>query len=267
MKRINLFVKGNVDVHDSLHSCIIGGVLQWNGINEVVRKQYPDTLIRIKHETFTRSDALLAAAGAVPAALAARSLRLGAYPLASQFSQAVFETDCDAIVLSIQADTAVQMFRHRESGVLFYVHELLAQDRDDQDWLNTHFERAGLLSAPESMANFGDIIARIRDRTGAPIIIYNVSSAIPGETVHCLLGLGETFATRMRRFNLGLAELSEKTGVSIIDVDNLMARHGVDRMQVNGLHLTAAGYELVAGQVAAVLEDLGLIERGMAGTA
>jgi len=113
----------------------------------------------------------------------------------------------------------------------------------------------------ESMANFERIITRIRRRTNTPIMIYNVPSAIPGETVHCLLGLGETFATRMRRFNLGLAELSEKTGVSIIDVDNLMARAGVDRMQLNGLHLTPAGYELVAAQVAAVLEDLGLLER------
>jgi len=265
VKRINLFVKGNVDVHDSLHSCIIGGVLQWNGINEVVRKQYPGTLIRLKHETFTRSDALLAAA-TVPAALAARSFRLGAYPLASQFSQAVFETDCDAIVFSIQADALTRLIRHRDSGALFYVHDWAAQDPDDQEWLNTHFERTGLLTAAESMANFEQIIARIRKRTDAPIVIYNISSAIPGETVHCLLGLGETFATRMRRFNLGLAELSEKTGVSIIDVDNLMARHGVDRMQVNGLHLTAAGYQLVAGQVAAVLEDLGLLERRMADT-
>jgi hypothetical protein len=261
VKRINLFVKGNVDVHDSLHSCIIGGVLQWNGINEVVRKQYPDTLIRLKHETFTRSDALLAAAGAVPAALAARSFRLGAYPLGSQFNQAVFETDCDAIVFSIQADAFSQLFRHRGSGTLFYIHDWPAQDQDDQDWLNTHFERTGLLSATESMANFERIIARIRGRTDAPIMIYNVSSVMPGETVHCLLGLGETFSTRMRRFNLGLAELSGKTGVSIIDVDNLMARHGADRMQLSGLHLTAAGYALVAGQVAAVLEDLGLLER------
>ncbi len=260
MKRINLFVKGNVDVHDSLHSCVIGGILQWNGINEVLRKQYPDSLIRMKHETFTRSDALLAA-GPVPAALAARSLSLATYPLASQFSQAVFETDCDAIVLSIQADAFSRLFRHRDSGALFYVHEPAAQEQQELDWLNANCERIGLLTAAESMANFERIIARIRGRTEAPIIIYNVPSAVPGEIVHCLLGLGETFSTRMRRFNLGLAELSEKTGVSIIDVDHLMARAGVDRMQVNGLHLTAAGYALVAAQVAAVLEDLGLLER------
>jgi len=261
VKRIKLFIKGNVDVHDSLHSCIIGGVLQWNGINDILRKQYPDTLIRIKHETFTRSDALLAASGGVPPALAACAMPLAPYPLASQFSQAVFETDCDAIVLTIQPDTVARLFRHRESGALFYVHDWDAQAPDDRAWLSTHFERSGPLTPAESMANFARIIARIRGRTEAPIIIYNVSSVVPGETVHCLLGLGETFSTRMRRFNLGLAELSEKTGVSIIDVDNLMARHGADRMQVNGLHLTAAGYEVVAAQVAAVLEDLGLLER------
>ena len=70
----------------------------------------------------------------------------------------------------------------------------------------------------------------------------------------------DTFATRIRRFNLGLADLSERTGVSIIDVDSLLARAGADRLKLDALHLTAEGYRLVAEEVVRVLEDLGLLQ-------
>jgi hypothetical protein len=64
VKRLTLFVKGNVDVRDSLHFCRIGGELVWNGINEVLREHR----VKSKHETWTRSDALLECAGTVPEA-------------------------------------------------------------------------------------------------------------------------------------------------------------------------------------------------------
>ena len=66
MKRLTLFIKGNVDVHDSLHSCRLGGQLVWNGINEVLRVSHPGWLARMKHETWTRSDASLQSDGTVP---------------------------------------------------------------------------------------------------------------------------------------------------------------------------------------------------------
>ncbi|MDE8349755.1 MAG: SGNH/GDSL hydrolase family protein [Acidocella sp.] len=259
MKRLNLFVKGNVDVHDSLHSCVIGGVVRWNGINEVLRELHPGMLARIKHETWTRSDALLAADGAVPAELAARSFKLGPYPLTSQFSLALFETTADAIILTVQPDMATRLLRHRASGQLFYPYEMAALAPEDRVWLAAHYEPDELLTVEQSVANFETIITRVRERNDAPILIYNVSAAIPGETVHCLQGLGETFTTRARRFTLGLAELSEKTGISVIDVDSLLARSGVDRVKLNALHVTPEGYELVAREVVRVLDDLGLI--------
>jgi lysophospholipase L1-like esterase len=251
-------VKGNVDVHDSLHSCVIGGVLRWNGINEVMRQRFPGTLIRIRHETFARSDLLLAAAGAVPDELVQRGLRLGPFPLASQRSQAVFETDADAVILSIQPDTASHLLRHRQTGYLLYPYEAAALTRDERDWLKARYESAEMLTAEQSLANFEAIVARLRRRTDAPILIYNVSAVVPGEIVHCLQGLGEILATRLRRFNLAVAALSERTGVSIIDVDGLVARHGADRLKLNALHLTPEGHRLVAEEVARVLDDLGL---------
>jgi lysophospholipase L1-like esterase len=92
-----------------------------------------------------------------------------------------------------------------------------------------------------------------------PILIYNVSPVVPGENAHCLQGLGETYSTRCRRFNLGLAELSEEVGISIVDVDSIIARAGADTLKIDAMHLTPDGYRLVAEEVVRVLDDLGVM--------
>jgi hypothetical protein len=79
MRRLTILAKGNLDVKNSLHSFFLGGKFVWNGINEIVRQRYPGTIVRLRHETWTCSDALLASTGVVPAELEMRHLPLGAY--------------------------------------------------------------------------------------------------------------------------------------------------------------------------------------------
>jgi len=259
VKRLTVFVKGNVDVRDSLHFCRIGGEVVWNGINEVLRARDVECSVRVKHETWTRSDALLECCGTVPAAFTGRDLPLGAYSLASQFSNAIFTTTADAIVLSIQPDVTMSLMRHRREKFLFYPSDVEAWSADDQVWLRSDYETSGMLSVDVAMNNLAALIARIRDRSEAPILIYNLSPIIPGEQIHCYAGLGETFSTRIRKFNLALAELSEDSGISIIDVDAILARHGADALKLDVVHLTSAGYRLLAEEVVRVLDDLGIL--------
>ena len=258
MKRLTLFAKGNVDVHDSLHSCRIAGEVRWNGINDVIRGR-ADAVVRLRHETWTRSDAVLQAQGVVPREIAERQLPLGSYPAASQFSTALFDSNADALVLSILGETATALMAHRHAGFLFYPADAEKWTQPDRAWLKTDFTRSDLLDVRESMENLKRIIDRIRTRTEVPILVYNVSSIVPGETVHCLQGLGEIYSTRCRRFNLGLAELSEQTGISIIDVDSIVGRAGADKVKLDAMHLTADGYRLVAEEVVRVLGDLGVM--------
>ncbi len=260
MKRLTLFAKGNVDVHDSLHSCRIGGQLLWNGINEALRVSHPGCLARLKHETWTRSDALLQSNGTVPEAIGSRKLPMGAYPLESQFSHALFETKADAIVLTVQPDTASTMVRHKRENFLLYASESPEWSKEDQQWLRSEFEPAASLDAAQSMANFHAIIEKIRKTSEAPILIYNVSPITPGEAIHCYQGFDEVYSTRIRRFNLGLIELSEKTGVSIIDVDALLARRGADELKLDAIHLTPPAYRLIAEEVVRVLADVGALD-------
>ncbi len=260
-KRLSLFAKGNVDLPDSLHSCVIGGELRWNGINEVVRRRHPGTWVRLKHETWTRSDALLAAQNVVPPELAARPLPLGSYPAPMPFITALFNFDADAFILSIMPDAATCMLRHRQSGFFFYPADSATWPAEDRSWLKSEFETLPLLDLAQSIANIEKIVELIRQRTEAPILIYNLSPIVPGNIVHCFQGLDETFSTRIRRFNLALADLSEKTGISMIDVDEILARAGADRLKVDAMHLTPEAYRLIAEEVVRVLEDPGMLEQ------
>jgi hypothetical protein len=257
-QRLTLFAKGNVDVHDSLHSCRIAGEVRWNGINDVIRGRV-GAVVRLRHETWTRSDAVLEAQGIVPRELAERQLPLGSYPAASQFSTALFDSNADAVVMSILGDTATALMAHRHAGFLFYPTGVEKWSQSDRIWLKADFTRRDLLDVRESMENLTRIVERIRERTEVPILVYNVSAIVPGETAHCLQGLGEIYSTRCRRFNLGLAELSEQTGISIIDVDAIVARAGADNVKLDAMHLTADGYRLVAEEVVRVLGDLGVM--------
>jgi hypothetical protein len=263
---LTVFAKGNLDVRDSLHALRTAGQVQWNGINEILRDGYPGTLVRLRHETWTRSDALLEATGAVPAELAARRLPLGAFSAEAQFSRAIFETDADAFVLSIQPDLGNQLLRHRRDGYLFNPHDWRSWSPADRQWLRAAFVEAERLDVAGSMANLARIVERLRARRpAAPVLIYNISAVVPGDLIHCHAGMGEVLSTRIRRFNLALAELSQETGVSIVDVDAILARAGAERLKIDAFHLTAEACRLVATEVARVLHDLGCLAPAEAG--
>ncbi|HLJ21723.1 MAG TPA: SGNH/GDSL hydrolase family protein, partial [Stellaceae bacterium] len=229
----------------------------WNGINEVVRRRFPGTVVRVHHETFTRSDALLETDGTIPPALLARELRLAPHTAAAQYSQALFETDAEAVVLSVQPDLMTSLLRHNREGYVFHPTNSETWSAADRDWLRAEFTFSAALDVETSMRNLAAIVARVRQRADIPILVYNVSSVVPGDQVHCHQGLDETLSTRIRRFNLGLIELSRDTGISIVDVDTVVARAGADSAKLDPVHLTAEGCRLVAEEVVRVLDDLG----------
>ncbi len=258
MSRLTIFAKGNLDVRDSLHLLKVGSAVAWNGINQVLRDSAPGTTARVRHETWTHSGVLLASPGAVPADLAAHVPDLGSHSLGSQFSTAVFDAPSDAVILSIQPDVYVRPLRHRAENYRFFPGDLTTWSVEGLAWLRQTFEAEPLSDADQSMTNFMAIIEGIRLSRDVPILIYNLSSLVPGETIHSYLGLDETSANRIRRFNLALVELSAQTGISIVDVDRIVAHGGAHQLKFDTTHLTAAGCEAVCREVVRILQDYGL---------
>lgn len=259
MSRITIFAKGNLDVRDTLHSLRLGQNLAWNGVNEVIRERGFVISAHVRHETCTRSDALLEANGRIPEALAERTLQLGAFPLASQFGQTLFEVNPDAYVLSIQPEVHTSLLRHRRDGFLFYPHNWHLWPAADRLWLRESFVNVGFVDVAESMDNMARLVGRIQARSQAPILIYNLSSVVPGDLVHVHQGMDDILSTRIKRFNIGLIELSQQTGISIIDVDAILARGGTDRMKFDSQHFTGDGCRAVATEVVRILGDVGCL--------
>ncbi len=256
MRRIKLFLKGNLDLYDSIHSCRVNDTLCWNGLNETLKKLDSELRVQIKHETFTRTDALLASSGGIPKALLRHHLELGSFPIETQFSQEIFNANVDAYILSIQPDISVGLVRHKTEGYLLNAAHFSGWNIEQVDWFRKNFSQVPTLSPVESMDNFRLIIDRLRKKSAAPILIFNVSSIIPGDNVHCHVGLVDSLSNRIQKFNLELINLSSETGISIIDVNRVLACYGIDRVKLDSWHLNATGLELVSKEVAKVLLEI-----------
>jgi hypothetical protein len=258
VQRLTIFAKGNADVRDSLHVLAEDGAVRWNGINAVLAERHPDWRARVIHETMSRSDALLGADGAVPPMLAARDLPMGAFAPARQFATRLFDASPDIVVLSIQADVMNRLLRHRGDGYFLYPHDMDVWPEQDRQWLIAGYAPVPPLEPEESMAGLARVVERLREGARDPaVLVFNMSPVVPWERLHCYLGLPETLATRIRRFNLALVGLSRSHGISIVDVDAVIARAGADRLKLDAVTLSAEGCRLVAEEVVRILADLG----------
>lgn len=257
MPRLNIIAKGNGDVRSVLHALHEDGEVRWNGINTVLRQRFPGWTARVMHETMTRSDAVLAAGPGAPASLLDRHLPLGPFAVEGQFHTRLFETPADVVVLSIQPDVMNDLVRGRADGRLFYPYEARAWPAADRRWLGEAFLPEPALDAERSMDNLAQIVSRLRGAGDPQILVFNLSPVVPWERVHCYQGIDETLAQRIRRFNLALTDLSADHGVSIVDVDAVLARAGAERLKVDAVTLTAEGCRLVCEDVVRILEDLG----------
>lgn len=262
MKRLTLFAKGNLDVRDTLHSLWVDGEVRWNGINALLREHDAPLSIRVKHETCSRSDMLLAVDGTIPPELAARDLPLGAHGLRVQFGTSLFTERPDAYVLSLQPEIQIPLAVHRDGSYRFHAYGFESWPAEQRQWLRDTFTLSRSISVDESMANFQAVIARLRAGSDAPILVYNVSALVPGENIHCHAGMEDIYSTRIRRFNLALVELSQQTGISIVDVDRVIATHGAQALKFDTTHLNPAGCRAVAEEVLRVLLDHGLYDAG-----
>jgi hypothetical protein len=259
MARLTILAKGNADIRDSLYALFENGRPVWNGLNAVLRDEDPAWRAGIVHETLARSDALLAAGGAIPPALCERPLPLAAYQPAAQFTTKLFDGGQDAIILSIQADVMNGLARHRGDGHLLYPHDAGNWPKEDRQWLSAHYEPVDRLTAAQSMSNLEAIVARVRAAGDAKILIYNMSPFVPWERIHNYHGMGETLGARIRSFNLALIDLSRRTGISIVDVESVVAREGAERLKLDLVALTVDGQRAVAREVARILRDLGVL--------
>jgi hypothetical protein len=260
VKRVRIFVKGNVDVHDSLVYSRINGRIEWNGINTVLADAHPDYVARIRHEPCARWDAVGIECGRIPDRLAARNLQLGAHSLEAQFASRLLRDEYDILALSLQADIMNPMLRHRDEGYTFFPAGSQTWSAADNAWVSAEFTPIGLSTPSASMARLASILEIVRARSQPKVLVYTMSSVVPGERLSSYRGLGDALSTRIRAFNLALIESAADLDVHVVDVDHILASAGADRVKVDVLHLTSEGYGLIAKEVVRILENIGQLD-------
>ena len=266
-RMLRIFAKGNVDVRDSLLWSRVNGVLEWNGVNEVLRARHPGTLARIRHETCTRLD-LIPLPGEVPLreppAQVAQRLPSGSHPIDRQQRTALFDGPSDVVIFSLQSAVTNALVRHRRDGWLLLPDKMETWAPEPRAFVESECEYAGLADLDVTLQRLEQLILAVEEKLGAQVLVYNLSPVTPAENPHCWLGSEDSLALRVQRFNLRLAELSARLGFSIVDVDRLVACAGADRLKIDLFHLTAEGWRMLAEEVVRILEERGCLDGGAA---
>jgi hypothetical protein len=259
---IRIFARGNTDVRDSLLWSRVGGVLEWNGINEVLRARHPGVIAKVRHETCARIDLIPLPGETLPSPPEelARRLPCGVHPAARQHRSALFDAPADAVIFSLQSAVLSSLVRHRRDGWLLLPDDFDSWDAASRAWLESQCENAGLAPIEPILRRLAQLIGAVQERLGAPVLVYNLSPVIPGERTHCWLGAEDALGLRVRRFNVGLVDLSMRQDFSIVDVDRVLACAGAERLKVDMVHLKAEGLRLVAEEVVRILEERGCFD-------
>jgi hypothetical protein len=258
---MTILAAGNGDVRDCLHALRENGLVVWNGVNAVLRARHPEWSARVIHRTMARSDAVLAADGAVPPDLIDRAFPQDPFSARSQCAPDLFDIPADVVILSIQPDVMNPLCRHRDDGHYLYPYDMGEWPDEERRWLMDHYDPVPMIDAAESMRDLERIIARIREKRQPHILIFNMSATMPWERVRCYRGLGETLSERIRRFNLALMSLSRSTGIAIVDVDAILAGAGVTGLKIDPVTLSAEGCRIVTEEVVAILDEIGALRQ------
>lgn len=265
--RLRLLLLGHEDVEDALLPVGGGGRRLAQGIADTVRASYGESCTLDISYRPCPSLVLLwqeAQGPADPQELQAQGVWDDA--LAAQFDSGLFAPQAepwDIVVLSIRSDLITSLWQHRQAG--YWV----APPADwrqrwtpaQQAWFEQSFEACGQLPTPQVSAALRQLIPAIKERVGAHVIVFTVSSYDPDDAVHAYAGRAETPVERIHRLNLTLIQLSTHEGISLIDVDRIIAElggaaHVPQRLVYSDEALTALRHEFQR-----VLADIGFFER------
>ena len=105
------------------------------------------------------------------------------------------------------------------------------------------------------------VIEIIKSRLGAHILVAGASTVDPADETFNYQGLAEEpVSLRAHRLDLLLVGVSHDEGISIIDVDRLVAEIGAATAVTAAMEYSAAGCEAIAAEIVRILEDYGFFD-------
>ncbi len=116
------------------------------------------------------------------------------------------------------------------------------------------------IEVEEFKAGFMRLIKRLKERLDAHVIAYNCSSVDPEDHCYNYRGIAGTLALRVQRFNLALMEISIREGISIVDVDRIIAHLGGENHVTFALSYSTEAHQAIAREFLRILEEIGFFE-------
>ena len=171
----------------------------------------------------------------------------------------------DVVVLSVLPDFSRAVYRHRRSGHLFdpgisWLRDMSSALADTSlaTWFRDNFEPLGRITVEQFVENYRLLIPRIKRETGAHVLVFNSLEIEPFDPTHDYSLRNLKSASRRRRFNIALAELSTELGFHVVDVDRVLKDQGVER-QVDFSHFPHDRMRAVAREAHGILRDLAVL--------
>jgi hypothetical protein len=104
------------------------------------------------------------------------------------------------------------------------------------------------------------VIRIVKDELGSHVIIYNGSSVVPSERVSNYHRVSVSPSLQVHRLNLAVLELSVLEGISVIDVDRIIAELGANDHVFGLLEYSAEACRALSREFLRVLDDYGFFE-------
>ncbi len=119
----------------------------------------------------------------------------------------------------------------------------------------------GSQKADEFEESMRTVIQSIKKSTGSHVIVLNASSLDPKDHVSDYHGLDrEPLSLAAHRFNLAVMHLSSQEGISIVDVDRLVAEIGGSRSVQGFQNFSAEACEAIVAELVRVVADYGFFD-------
>ena len=167
----------------------------------------------------------------------------------------------DVVVLTGQAMLTEAWWRHRASGHLVMPPGdwMSSWSEPRKAWLRAHCAPVGPPTVAELAASLRGLTAEVKDEVGAHLLFYNCSPIDPSDDVFNYHRRPETMVERIRKLNLLLLKLSVVTGISIIDVERVVATLGMAEVPERLCYSERAA-AAIGEEVLRVLDDIGFFE-------
>jgi hypothetical protein len=114
--------------------------------------------------------------------------------------------------------------------------------------------------AEELRERLGALITGVKATGGPHVLVWNTSSVVPGDRTSRYRTGDEPLAVRAHRLNLVLMELSVLHGISIVDVDRVIAELGAADHVREAFRYSAEASDALCGETLRILEDIGFFE-------